>query len=208
MNQIIVNYMTLRKAIGWMGLTLPLALVLREWVSVLYAGVGQALLPSMSAYYYASARDLFVGDLAAIGLFLGLYNGYDSRDRWTSAIAGAAATGVAMFPMAPAGAAGLAVWCGWAHFICALAFFGALAWFCLVLFPKTSGDLTPEKLIRNEVYKTCGYVIVAGVVLLAVVAMTIDHSPWVFWIEAAMVAAFGFSWLVKGEAFLADQGVA
>jgi hypothetical protein len=53
---------------------------------------------SMSGYYYTHMRDLFVGALCALGVFLVAYVGYDEVDRWITNIAGLCAIGVAFFP--------------------------------------------------------------------------------------------------------------
>ena len=45
MNPLIVSYMTLRKSIGWLGITMPLTLVLMGWLRD-----DTGVLPSMSAY--------------------------------------------------------------------------------------------------------------------------------------------------------------
>jgi peptidoglycan/LPS O-acetylase OafA/YrhL len=54
-----------------------------------------------------------------------------------------------------------------------------------------------QKMRRNFVYRSCAHIIVIGVAALAVVAVSFDHSPAVFWIEAMMVWAFGVAYTVK-----------
>ena len=75
-NQLIVSYMFLRQTVGWIGTLLPAVLIVGVAVS------SAASLPgSMSGYYYTDMRNIFVGALCALGVFLGAYAGYDDVDR-------------------------------------------------------------------------------------------------------------------------------
>jgi hypothetical protein len=190
-----MDHTLLKRWIASAGILLPLLLILREW----------ALLPSMSAYWYSDARDVFTSSLAVVGGALGCYRRKDAsgkndpRDTRTSFIACAGAFCVVAFPMSPANAVGWLEIRGWLHFFAAVAFFGALAAMCLRLFPLSDqAVMGPQKLRRNAIYRACAYTIIAGIVALAVVANAFDHSPWVFWIEAVMVEAFGLAFAVKG----------
>ena len=174
-------------------------------------------LPTMSDSYYTEVSGLFVGSLCVIGAFLLSYHGYERGDRLASFIAGASAIGVALVPCGGhlMSADGPALWgwgrnysLGWLHFTFAAAHFAALAYFCLVLFTQSQGGKTRKKAQRNGVYYGCGIVIVA---CLAIVAIDKAFLQWlpdggIFAAEAAMVLAFGLSWIVKGEAvgFLND----
>jgi len=55
----------------------------------------------------------------------------------------------------------------------------------------------------------CAWLILAGVVLAFAQNFWPDSvkavTQWLFWFEALAIVAFGFSWLVKGEAILADR---
>ena len=90
------SYVTLRFAIGVLGLALPFVLVLVE--PILFDGQPFPR-GSLSAYYYSGMRELFVGVLWAIGVFLVLYKltefSWESR---LSTVAGFAAVLVALFP--------------------------------------------------------------------------------------------------------------
>jgi hypothetical protein len=55
----------------------------------------------MSGYYYTHMRNLFVGALCALGVFLAAYDGYDNVDRWITNIAGFCAIGVAFCATKP-----------------------------------------------------------------------------------------------------------
>lgn len=102
-NKLIVSYLTLRRLIGWLGVTLPVVIYLGNWLIFTHR-VGSCLMPSsnvpysLSGYYYTHMRGLFTGTFSALGVFLVAYNGYDLRDQLTSTAAGLAAIGIAIFP--------------------------------------------------------------------------------------------------------------
>lgn len=90
------SYLLLRLVIGLLGAALPLVLV-----------VGDALLPggailprgSLSAYYHSGVRDVFVGVLVVVGVFLITYKVLERNlDNTLSTVAGVAAVLVAIFP--------------------------------------------------------------------------------------------------------------
>jgi hypothetical protein len=204
---LVISYLTLRRAIGVIGSSLPFVLV-----------VGKGLLgswgiqPSISSYYYTGMRDVFVGALCATGVFLLSYRGYDRADAIASNLAGVFVVGVALLPTAPAtGATPTQTMASYAHLTLASAYFLTLAYFSLVLFRKTNParQMTARKKQRNVVYTICGYTILACIGLIAVYYALFADSALqgaqpVFWLESAAVLAFGISWLTKGEAILAD----
>lgn len=206
-SQLVISYLGLRKAIGVLGTALPFVLVLGNWVLG-----GHGVQPSISTYYYTGMRNVFVGILCAIGVFLMSYRGYERADDIAGDLGCAFAVGVALFPTTPPGTSGgLAAAIGAIHLTCAAAFFLVLAYFCLVLFVKTRADgvMTERKKQRNLVYRVCGWTILACVALVAIYFALLTHTPLrqlnpVLWLESAAVIAFGISWLTKGEAILAD----
>jgi len=90
--------------------------------------------------------------------------------------------------------------------------FLTLTFFSLFLFTRTSGNPTPQKLQRNMVYRVCGIIMLAAILLVPILhflpeswtAGIMQLDP-VFWLEAIAVVAFGLSWLTKGEAILSDK---
>lgn len=202
-DSLVHSYLFLRRAIGFIGIGLPVVLV----VGVLL--VEQEFLDSISGYYYSPMRDVFVGSMCAVGAFLLSYRGYDRLDDITSAAAGVAAVGVALFPTTPKdshtpfqGVIGVV------HLVFAAVFFLALAYFCLVLFTKSDKEHpTPRKLQRNRVYVVSGWVIL-GCLALIVVVNLLPHTELhlALWLESAAILAFGLAWLTKGEAILGDLG--
>jgi len=85
---LVIDYLRLRRAVGALGVLLPVALLL-------VAGPQD----SLSAYYATPARDLFVGVLWTIGALLLAYRGHDRGDRIVSAVSGLALLLVAMAPV-------------------------------------------------------------------------------------------------------------
>jgi hypothetical protein len=174
---------------------------------------GIGLQPSMSAYYHTGMGDVFVGTLCAIGVFLLSYRGNENKDDIAGNLACVFAVGTALLPTARDGATGVEAIIGKSHFIFAAGFLLTLVYFSLRLFTKTNPNLepTPRKIARNRIYRSCGSVMLACVVMIAVLKLAPGTDAWVrdtnavFWLEAVAIVAFGFSWLVKGEAILGDS---
>jgi hypothetical protein len=198
-----------RQLIGYCGLFLPLAVHL---AAVARRPAGPARwewLDSISAYYHTGAVAVFVGVLVALSLLLVTYGGYRNESQWldrrVAIIAGVAAFGVAFFPTAaPPGTAAPSWWTeatGTIHYVSAAVLFAAFAVFDLVLFPKSdvpAGQrLPPDKRWRNRFYRLAGTGIVLAMVWV-LVARRAGRS--IFWAEAAALACFALSWLVKGRA--------
>jgi hypothetical protein len=206
---LVLSYLDLRKAVGIIGFALPFVLALGK---ILLEGPG--IESSISGYYYTDMRNVFVGSLCAIGVFLMSTRGYDRRDEIAGILACVFAVGVALFPTtSDVGATLQEKIIGRVHLSFAALLFLTLAYFSLALFTQTSSDKhpTPRKLQRNTVYRVCGYTILASILLNVVVLLPpvkplFERLTPVFWLESLAVVAFGVSWLVKGETILKDQG--
>ena len=72
---LIISYLLMRVLIGVIAVLLPFVLILANWA------IGHGVQHSMSGYYYTPMRNIFVGALCAIGVFLVAYDGYDWADR-------------------------------------------------------------------------------------------------------------------------------
>jgi hypothetical protein len=202
---LLISVMTLRRLVGYFGFALPFALVVFS---------GLTFQPSLSEYYYTAARDVFVGVLCAVGVFLCCYKGPDILDWALSLTAGLAAILVALVPAALPGATGWEDLRGNFHLVFATVFLGCLAWLSLFQFTKTKSlkSMTPQKKQRNQVYKVCGWVMVAclAVIFLYKFPLTKNWMAFmnginpVFTFESFAVMAFGVSWLIKGEMMLGD----
>ena len=205
---LVFSYLGLRKAVGIIGFTLPFVLALGK---MLVEGPG--IQSSISRYYYTDMRNVFVGSLCAIGVFLMSCKGYDRKDEIAGYLSGYLAIGVALFPTTPdTGASSQAKLIGTVHLMLAALLFLTFVYFSLALFTKTSPDKTPtrQKYRRNIVYRVCGYTILASIFFMLVVALppVEKFTEWltpVFWLESVAVVAFGVSWLTKGETILKDE---
>ncbi|MFF5174448.1 DUF998 domain-containing protein [Micromonospora sp. NPDC000089] len=200
----------LRRGVGVVGVALPFVVTVGN---ALLAG-RFTLLTSISGSYHTGMRDVFVGSLCAMGVFLICYRYRRLDDLWSS-LAGTLAIVVALCPTTagadPSTVDHTDVLVGRVHQVCAAALFVILAGFCLLLFPRTEpgDDLGPRKGVRNRVYRVCGWLIVAAIVATASssllpVGVRETVRP-VFWGEMVAVLAFGMAWLVKGAAIIADD---
>lgn len=213
-DEVVRSYYRIRKMLGWLGLALPVVLIIGGWLSQ------QTVEPSISDYYHTLMRDAFVGTLTAIGLFLIAYPGHDPdkgehvSDDLITTVAGIAAFGVAYFPnearmqanllgSITQQALGYKVAAA-AHYFSAVIFLGALAALCLRKFARTA------KPLRRRIYRACGWTILAMTVLVIVASWFKIRGPegpqkivndWmlVLWFEAIAIWAFALAWLVKGR---------
>jgi hypothetical protein len=207
-SSLLISYLSLRRATGIIGLALPFVLALGK---IVFEGPG--IQSSISAYYHTIMRDVLVGSLCAIGVFLMSYRGYERRDEIAGRLGCIFAIGVALIPTAPRlGATPLENILSAAHFWLAGLFFGTLAYFSIVLFTETAPGAKPtrQKLQRNVIYRVCGYTMLATVALIGFFTLPsvfplVERFTPRFWLESLGIVAFGVSWLVKGETILKDQ---
>jgi cytochrome bd-type quinol oxidase subunit 2 len=212
----LMSYIDIRRTIGWLGILLPFVLL----PGAMALGSSDGPQPSISHYYYTNMREIFVGTLCAVSLFLFTYRGYSRMDNIASNLAGLFGLGVALFPTdLISGYPGqAALTCltpdfeqhATVHFICAGLFFLTLALMSLFLFTRsryTRERQTPQKRRRNVVYVVCGLVMIACIAWLAIYLNTHedDQTPTVFVLETVSLLAFGLSWLTKGEALYPDN---
>lgn len=210
----VISFRAIRQAIGWLGMLLPLALAFGNWV------VGQCciLQPSISHYYYTNMRELFVGTLCAVALFLFTYKGHSKLDSYAANGAGLFCLGIAIFPTTVAALACQAPVTSifgfggqWkVHYACAALFFLVLAYMSGFLFTKSNvpaDQRTVRKRQRNLVYIVCAVIMVVCIMVIGVVHFFFEPQPdstLTYWLEALALVAFGVSWLTKGEAMLRD----
>jgi hypothetical protein len=198
------SYLALRKAVGWIGILLPFVLML----GVLLIFKGEAPLTNISLYYHSGMRDVFVGAICAIALFLFFYKGYSKWDNWAANLAGLFALGIALFPTDKEG---MSTWTAKVHFLCAAIFFLILAGYSLFLFTRREPNPTKRKLTRNKIYIVCGSVMIVSLAAIMIFFSFFepDHpqSCFVFWAETAALVAFGISWLTKGGTLYPDKKI-
>ena len=199
----VLSYMTLRKAVGYVGILLPFALAAGNWL-IFSGGLEQ----SVSDYFYTGMRGVLVGGLCVIGAFLLAHRGDHRWDRLVTNAAGIGAVGVALCPTPPSHPSLKAAIFGYCHFAFGAVMFTALAVIALWLF-REPGQGQGLSQVRDRVYLTCGIVMVAALALTGIASLPIatglDHLDPVFWLETTAIAAFGICWLVKGQAILRDK---
>lgn len=202
-NRLVLGYLELRKTVGILAVSLPFLLAGYCWIF----GSSTGIQVSISRYYATDSRDLLVGVLCAIAVFMFVYKGYCRIDDRAGDLAAVSALGVALFP-SNSGTS----WVPWVHFIAALCLLVTLACFCIFLFTKTraGGQRTAMKKRRDRVYYVCGALILACVALIGVYYTLLEGTRWiddlkpVFWLESTAIWAFGVSWFVKGEGIFGD----
>lgn len=209
-NPQLIHAPTLLKAVGIFGMGMPWLMIGGSWL----LGSAAIFQDSISDYYHSGVRDLFVGILCAIALFLSAYRGYDHRDRLASLLACGFALGIAFFPTAPAFPDSRAILIGHLHLVFAASFFIVLTIFAIYLFRSYDAreGMTTEKICRNRVYLVCGLLMIFCLVGIGVY-MLILQGRWegldglrpVLVFESMALSAFGFSWLVKGGFILRDR---
>lgn len=203
-DQLIISYFTLRKTIGFLAFLLAPALVFGSFIldETRYIQV------SMSAYYYTGVRNLLVGVICGISLFLFCYHGYKWYDSLLSKLAGLFALGIAFFPTSPTNDKTDII--SILHYVTSGIFLVILAFMSFFLFTKSSGTMTSKKKQRNKVYRVCGVVILVSVALIPVAGLDgiwekVKFLKPTFTLETIALVAFGISWLTKGEAILGDN---
>jgi uncharacterized membrane protein YiaA len=209
-NQQVISHDTMRIMLGILGIFLPFILIIGGIIIF-----DKPVQPSISDYYHTGMRDVFVGSLWAIGIFLLIYRGPEKIDFFLAKLACAFAVAISLFPTPPteSNQGGLG-WVGWLHYTFAGLFFAVLIVFTLFLFTKTKKGVPPtnQKMIRNRVYIACGLVMLVSILLIGLYTLTPmenetqlkQYNP-VFWLETIAIVAFGISWFVKGEAILKDR---
>lgn len=208
-----MSYIGIRRAIGVSGLLLPPVLGLGGLL------VGVEIQDNISSYYHTSLRDIFVGTLCGIAIFLFCYRGRDWVENWTANIGCFAALGIALFPLdANSDPLHQRSIIGYLHSVSGVAFFLTLAFYSLVHFPKPS-DSNPEQephiQQRNVVYRCSGIVILLSMIAMAAYLFLIP-TDWkivsnqfnaLFWLEAIAIWSFAAAWLTKGRAIVADIAI-
>lgn len=203
----LITAKTLRRAVGILGIALPVAVFLGALI-IFQEGV----LGSISGSYHTGMRDVFVGVLWATGIFLFCYKGYEKMDDRVATWAGVFAVLVSLFPTTPDGpVSGFVEFIGTLHLLFAAVFFILLSFMSFKLFTKSDLKVIKgQKRIRNLVYVNCAYIMFACVVLMAIVSLIPSVGEMlrglrpILVLETVALWAFGFSWLIKGETWWKD----
>jgi hypothetical protein len=204
------SYLTMRMLVGALAIALPFLLVL---VDGLPFDGDPFPRTSLSAYYYSGARELFVGGLTAVGVFLVTYKVAEiNLDNTLSLLAGLAVIVVALFPTGrPSGLVGLTpLQEFFGESVVRVIHFTAAATFILSLaalsyyFGRREGARPSSAERRSPRFWRTYHWICAGTIVAALawcaVTLLSDWGPSraLLYGEAAAVWAFGASWLWKG----------
>ncbi len=178
---------------------------------VVVTAVADQRLTSISASWYTSARDWFVGLLFAVATFLLAYRGHTRFQGWASKGAALAAALVALFPAACDGCE--TTWRNYVHYTAAAVLFLVLSLFCFVIFRKNTRGRPGKPGWRARIYLACGVLMLAclaGIPLghLLLPVQTVAELRLTYWGEASALWAFGLAWIVSGKVlpFLAEPG--
>lgn len=155
-DQFTISYLYLRRIVGILGILLPVVLILG---SMAFGGCTW-FQDSISDYHNTGMRNVFVGLLSAISLFLFAYSGYDKLDYWMAKAVGVLGFMVAVFPdglddnectIFPNQI--IPPWMEYVHLFSAAAFFLILAYFSIFLFTKSQKDNDEESAKKDSVAK-------------------------------------------------------
>lgn len=203
----LISYLTLRKMIGILGIALPFMIWFGHIVFRNMHPEDETTpywLYSISASHQWYMRDLFVCVICILAAFLFTYKGdKETIDGAWANMAGGCAVLVAFCPTYADGLI------PYFHYIGAVGLFLVFAIFCLWIFPKQlrgAKDSTKRKRTTLIIYISCGVTIVVCMALCYFVAdkygdplRKLYPESYIFWLEAVMLVAFGFSWLVRGH---------
>jgi len=178
LNPQVISYITLRKTVGILAILFPVIIIVG---SVIF-GECDEILGNLSTYYHTNMRNLYVGILCAIALFLFAYKGYDRRDAIAGNIACILALLIAFFPTSVTELLTPCISSPYEnkisssiHFFSAGGFFLIMAYFSIFL--------------RLHWWKG------------------IQKYHPIILLETLTLWAFGISWLVKGNTIMIDKKV-
>lgn len=210
-----INTRRLRCTIGWLGMLLPWIVLLMSYF------YGYGFPDSISStYYIPTCITPFMIILGSAGLLLFSYKGYDTQDDIICSVAGLFAIGICLFSCATKGL--IERWpelaylsnvgtfqlaphiSGIIHNVCAVGFFGLLAYNSLFLFTKSvtkdKTKMEERKRKRNVIFRVCGI----GMVISLIAIVPISIFEWwggVWIIETVALTFFGISWLTKADCY-------
>ena len=189
-----LSYRNLRAITGYVGLSLPVVLLIAGLVD-------GHIESSISAYYYTKVSNVFTGALCVSGVFLLAYRLTAwAVDSIATTLAGIAALGVAFFHCAPQNATSSQLELAKVHLTCAAVLFILLGAISLFLFPR---DVLPSQWWRANWYRALGALIWLSIALmptLSSLAGSFYNKEHVFFIlETTCVMAFAASFILKGH---------
>jgi hypothetical protein len=168
-------------------------------------------------------RNIFIGALCALAIFLITYDGWNRADSVITNVAGLGVIGTALCPTSPAGATGSQVVVGDLHLSFACLTFVLLAVMSLRFAKRTATPpglsfwrragyalgFTPPGTSRASAaelaaYRVSGFAIVACIALIAPLSTVYGHSLLV--LETIILVSFGVAWFLKGTTLIRPRG--
>ena len=183
--QAVRTYLYLSLGIGLIAVLLPVLLVITG---------GYETHDSISSFYHdtdSPTRDILVGSLCAVGVFLFLFHGLSKLENWLLNVAGIAIIAVALIPSPGDTTYGSAL----IHRGAAIVFFVLIGVVAIFLSKGRIKDIKDEAKRRwfTAAYNSVGILMVA---LPGVVAL-LQGSHWVLQTEWAGVWLFSVYWFLK-----------
>lgn len=211
------TYRRLRRAIGFLGISLPIMLLLLSQIDFFNTKVQ----PSISHYYYTNFREIFTGTLCAVGLFLVRYKGTPNNNIWKNDnfltnMAGIMALGVALFPTSPEKGVEKIfslipfdnALLNWLHYGFAAMLFLIFSILAINVFTigQKNETMAPKSIFdENNIYRFCGYSIIVFIILIPISVKFNLFKNSTLLLEALALFLFGSAWLIKGRV-LGDKG--
>lgn len=186
------SYLHLSLGIGLIAVLLPIILMI--------AGGFQAH-DSMSSFYHdktGPSRDILVGSLCAVGVFLFLFHGLSKLENWLLNFAGIAIIAVALIPSPGDTGYGSALF----HRGAAIVFFLLIGIVAIFLSKRRIQDIKDE---RKKLWFTSAYTFVGVVMVAAPIIVTLlQYAPVPFFsghaillAECAGIWSFSAYWFLK-----------
>lgn len=203
-----IDTVRLRKACGWLGMLLPIIVLV---LCLVFQCVPGHMFPDSisQTYYFAPTITPFMIILGAASILLMCYRGYERIDDIINTLTGIAGLCICLFPCsnsylkleAYVGTFQIPMEIsGWIHNISAVLFFGLLAYNVIFLFTKSSGEMTKNKKKRNIVYYVCGIgMAIALVGIIFVNLFKVYAGTWA--VEAIALFFFGIAFLTKADVY-------
>jgi len=208
-NDLIISHLSLRKAIGWLGILLPFMLLIGNLsinqLDILnnsffvktdcgnHYEAGGFFKASISHYYYSGVGELFTGILGTVALFMFCYKGHVKRPG-EKGLSDNALTNLATNNT------------GAIHFTMAAMFFISLSLMSIVNFRRTGDRVSFGKKETHNLFLVCGIAMLVCLALIFIYSLWLEGDvKWldrlhpVFCLEAIALIFFGISWLTKGK---------
>jgi len=202
-SDLVISYLKIRRAIGWLGLLLPFMLLIGNFTvnkldilnnsffikttcAAAYEA-GNSFKFSISHYYYSTVGELFTGVLCSVALFMFCYKGHKLRpgerglsDSALTNLAGFFALGVVIFPTGSEDCISdnMRIFLsssntGYIHFTMASLFFISLALMSIVNFRRSDDINAFGKKEHHNTYLVC------GIAMLICIALIFIYSMWI-----------------------------